>query len=225
MSGGAEPAGAPVDPGVAADVRRVVQAAVDAVARAGTISAAGVADAVETAGRTLTRRVVSDAASAHPGMADRHALARALADRPKVPTLLGATGAAMALRLAGRFRRLGFLARRTPAFLLAAAVPALATSVSRGADELGMVASHLILRARAQGVEPDIERVRRAAVQIVARRDVDPEAEPSHGAMVFGWLRRAVRAALPFTAGVATADPEGLAAAAAEVDPAVLGAA
>jgi hypothetical protein len=37
------------------------------------------------------------------------------------------------------------------------------------------------------------------------------------------WLRRAARAALPFTAGVATADPEGLATAAAAVDPVTLG--
>jgi hypothetical protein len=38
------------------------------------------------------------------------------------------------------------------------------------------------------------------------------------------WLRRAFRAALPFTAGVATSDPEGLAAAAADVDPTLLAA-
>ncbi len=88
-----------------------------------------------------------------------------------------------------------------------------------------MVASHLVHRARAEGVEPDIERVRRAAVQIVSRRPIDPETEPSHGALVVQWLRRAFRAALPFTAGVATADPEGLARAAADVDTARLGAA
>ena len=86
-----------------------------------------------------------------------------------------------------------------------------------------MVASHLVQRARSQGVEPDLERVRRAAVQIVSHRPVDPEVEPSHGALAVRWLRRAARAALPFTAGAATADPEGLATAAATVDPASLG--
>jgi hypothetical protein len=117
----------------------------------------------------------------------------------------------------------GFLARRTPLWLVATAVPALVASVTRGADELRLLASHLVHRARAKGIEPDPERVRRAAVQIASRQAVDPEREPSHGRLVVAWLRRAFRAALPFTAGVATSDPEGLAAAAADVDPTQLG--
>jgi hypothetical protein len=210
---------------VADEVQGVVQTALDAVARAGTVSAAGVADALESAGRSLSRRVVARAAAGREAMADRHALAHALADKPRVPALGSATLAALALKVASRFRRLGFLARRTPAFLLATAVPALVASVSRGAEELGLVSAHLIARARAEGVEPDLERVRRAAVQLVSHRPVDPEVEPSHGGLAVIWLRRAVRAALPFTAGVATADPEGLARAAADVDPTLLGAA
>ena len=87
-----------------------------------------------------------------------------------------------------------------------------------------MVTSHLVHRAQAEGVEPDLERVRRAAVQIVSHRPVDPETEPSHGRLAVHWLRRAFRAALPFTAGVATADPAGLAREAAEVDVTRLGA-
>lgn len=217
---GVDPA---TDPVVAEGVQGVVQAAVDAVSRAGTVSAAGLTDALERAGRALSRRVVADAAEVHQGLADRKELARALADKPAVGALGSATTAAMAIRFAGRFRRLGFLAKRTPAFMVAAAVPAVYASVTRGANELGMVASHLTHRARAAGVEPDPERVRRAAVQIVLRRTVDPEVEPSHGALALGWLKRAVRAALPFTAGVATADPRGLAAAAAEVDVTLLG--
>jgi hypothetical protein len=209
---------------VADEVRGVVQTAVDAVTRAGTVSASGVTDALESAGRSLTRRVVAGAATERNAMGDRDALARALGDRPRLPALGSATTAAVALRFASRFRRLGFLARRTPAFMLATAVPALVASVSRGADELGMIASHLVHRARAEGVDADLERVRRAAVQIVSHRPVDPEVEPSHGALVVQWLKRALRAALPFTAGVATADPEGLASAAADVDPTRLGA-
>ncbi len=239
MVTGTESDGAPVDGGpvggdpesfaddtrVAHDVRGVVQAAIDALSRAGTVSAAGVTDALESAGRSLARRVVTGAAAGHAALTDRDGLARALADKPRVAALGSATTAAVVIRFASRFRRLGFLARRTPAFLLAAAVPALVASVSRGADELGMVSSHLVLRARAQGIEPDLERVRRTAVQIVSHQAVDPEVEPSHGALALQWLKRAVRAALPFTAGVATADPEGLASAAAEVDPRLLGAA
>jgi hypothetical protein len=212
------------DPQVDREVRGVVQAAVDAISRAGTVSAAGITDALENAGRSLTRRVVTGAAIQRGGVADRDSLARALADRPRIPALGSATTAAVALKVAGRFRRLGFLARRTPAFLVATAVPALVASVSRGADELGMVSSYLVERARAHGVEPDLERVRRASVQIVSHRPVDPEVEPSHGVLALLWLRRALRAALPFTAGVATADPEGLASAAAAVDPVLLGA-
>jgi hypothetical protein len=212
------------DPAVADDVGGVVRAALDAVGRAGTISASAVTDALESAGRSLSRRMVTGAATEGKDMADPSALEQALAARPRVPALGSATTAAVALKIAARFRRLGFLAKRTPAFLVAAAVPALVASVTRGADELGMVASHLVHRARAEGVEPDLERVRRAAVQIVTRRPVDPETEPSHGGLVLQWLKRAFRAALPFTAGVATADPEGLARTAAEVDTSRLGA-
>jgi hypothetical protein len=212
------------DPAVADDVGGAVRAALDAVGRAGTISASAVNDALESAGRALSRRVVTRAATEGKDMADPSALEQALAAKPRVPALGSATTAALALKVAARFRRFGFLAKRTPAFLVAAAVPALVASVTRGADELGMVASHLVHRARAEGVEPDLERVRRAAVQIVLRRPIDPETEPSQGALVLQWLRRAFRAALPFTAGVATADPEGLARAAAEVDTSGLGA-
>jgi hypothetical protein len=201
------------------EVHNVVQAAVDTLGRAGSASAGAVADAVEGAGRALTRKMVGDAVTSPRAVGDLEALARALAQRPVSPALAGATVAALGLRLAGRIRRLGFLARRTPLWLLATAVPALVASVARGADELGLVASHLVLRARAKGVEPDPERVRRVAVQIASRRAVDPEQEPRHGPLVVSWLRRAFRAALPFTAGVATSDPEGLAAAAADVDP------
>jgi hypothetical protein len=205
------------------EVHRVVQDAVDAVGRAGSASAGAVADAVEGAGRALTRKVVGDAVSNPHRVEDRETLARALAERPAAPALAGATVAALGLRLAGRLRRFGFLARRTPLWLVAAAVPALVASVTRGADELRLLASHLVHRARAKGIEPDPERVRRVAVQIACRQAVDPEREPSHGRLVVAWLRRAFRAALPFTAGVATSDPEGLAAAAADVDPTQLG--
>jgi hypothetical protein len=206
------------------EARGLVETAIDTAHRAGDVSVAGLAAALDGAGRTLTRRAVDGADTRHRGLGDSGALARALADRPRVPALAGATGVALILRVARR-TRLHVLARRTPAFLVAAAVPALVTSVTRGADELAMVAAHLTHRARAAGIEPDVERVRRAAVQIVSRQPVDPEVEPRHGALALGWLRRAFRAALPFTAGVATSDPEGLAESAAAVDPRLLGSA
>jgi hypothetical protein len=224
-AGRAGPAGEADESGVAHEVRALVRSGLDAMARAGELSAASVTDALENGGRSLARRVVTAAArDGDAELADRGRLEKALADKPAVTALGSATTAAMLVKFAGRFKRLGFLAKKTPAFLAVAAVPAVVASVTRGADELGMVASHLVHRARADGVEPDLERVRRAAVQIVSGRAVDPETEPGHGPVVVRWMRRAVRAALPFTAGVATADPRGLAAAAAEVDTATLGA-
>jgi hypothetical protein len=228
--------------GVDDEVHGVVQTAIETLSRAGTVSLAALTDALESAGRSLTRRVVANAmaetshhdgdareagagepAPASTALVDRARLAESLATGPKAPAIASATVAALALKVATRFRRLGFLARRSPTFLVAAAVPALVSSVSRGAHELGMVASHLAQRARAEGVEPDLDRVRRVAVQIMSRRPVDPETEPSHGALAFSWLRRATRAALPFTSGVVTSDPKGLAAKAAEVDVRELG--
>jgi hypothetical protein len=216
---------AAADPVVADEAAGLVRSALEAVSRAGMISAGALGDALDGAGRSLSRRVVADAAASRRSLPDRESLARALSSRPPTPVLAGATAAALALRFASRFKRLRWVAKRSPMWLLATAVPALVASVTRGADELGMVASYLVGRARAAGVEPDLERVRRTAVQIVSHRTVDPEDEPSHGRLAVSWLRRAARAALPFTAGVATADPEGLAAAAADVDPATLGAA
>ncbi|HET6952596.1 MAG TPA: hypothetical protein VFI47_19600 [Acidimicrobiales bacterium] len=210
------------DPSVADAVATVVRRTVEVLPRVGTLTADGVRDAWEGAGRSLSRRVVAGA-EARRGMGSADALARALAGTPQASLVAGGTVAVLALRLARRAERLGFLAKRTPFWLLATAVPALAASVRHGADELGLVAAHLIERARVAGVEPDPERVRRAAVQIVAGVPVDPEREPSHGALVLAWLRRAARAALPFTAGVATAEPQALAATAAGVDPALLG--
>jgi hypothetical protein len=180
------------------------------------------ADAVESAARSLARRVVNSAIAAPRLVDERKALARTLAERPNTPRLGGATAAALAARFASRLGPLRFLARRTPMWLVAAAVPALIASVNRGADELGLVASHLVLRARDANLEPDAERLRRVAVQLLTRTQVDPEREPRHGPLAVMWLRRAFRAALPFTAGVATADPTGLADAAAAVDPTLL---
>lgn len=205
--------------GIADEVRGVVQAAVAAVGRAGTISAASVADGVEGAGRSLSRRVVIRALDARRPLAEEHHLAMALAERPTTPLLASATGAALVARTVSRFRPLRFLSRRTPMWLLAGAAPALVASVSRGADELGLVASHLAHRVRTGGLEPDPERLRRASVQVVSGAPIDPDAEPRHGPLVVAWLRRAVRAALPFSAGVATRDPEGLAAVAAGIEP------
>jgi hypothetical protein len=133
-----------------------------------------------------------------------------------------ATVAMLAARVARRFGPLKAVFGRTPTWMLAAAVPALYASVVHGAGELRLVASHLVLRARAAGFEPDPDRVRRVAVQVLRSEPVDPTTEPRHGPLAVRWLRRAGWAALPFTKGVATRDPDGMAAAAASVPPSLL---
>jgi hypothetical protein len=212
------------DSSVTDEISGVVRTALEAVAKAGTTSAAGINDTLERAGRALARRAIANASTRRHPLPDRSSLAKALSEKPPTPAIASAAAAAVGLKVLTRFRGLRVLAKRTPMWLLATAVPVLVASVTRGADELSMVAAHLIHRARAEGVEPDLDRVRRAAVQIVSHRIVDPDTEPSHGALAIQWLRRAVRAALPFTSGIATADPEGLAAAASDLDPRLLAA-
>ena len=92
--------GVPSDPAVAEEVGGVVRAAVDAVGRAGTISASAVTDALESAGRSLTRRVVTGASAEGKDMADPLALEKALADKPRVPALGSATTAAVCRAIA-----------------------------------------------------------------------------------------------------------------------------
>ena len=155
-------------------------------------------------------------------VADENALARLLAERPGTPAIGNAAAAAMAAKVAQRFGKLKFFARRTPMWVIAAVGPALYASVTRGSDEIGLLASHLVHRARAAGMEPDPERVRRAAVQLATGVPVDTGADARHGPLVLSWLTRAFKAALPFGASVATRQPASLAAAAAAVSPAVV---
>lgn len=209
--------------GIARAVRAVVFAALAFLRRAGTISLKGLTDAVDAPFRVLTRKVAADAVAQPRPVHDKRTLASALAARPKAPVLGGATAAALAARVARRFGPLRFLARRTPMWLVAVAAPALHASLAKGADELALVASHLVHRARAAGVEPDPERVRRAAMQLVSGLPVDPATDKGHRRLIAAWLQRALRSALPLTAGVATRDPQGLAAAAETVPPGILG--
>ena len=198
-------------------VGAVVRAAVGAARRAGTFSTSSIAEAIEAPVRALSRRAVSRAVAQPEPVSNMTKLADALGERSKAPLLGGATATALAAKVARRIGPLRFLARRTPMWIVAAAIPALHASITRGADELALVASHLVHRARASGVEPDPERVRRAAVQLVSGSSVDTNVEPRHATLAVAWLQRALRSTLPFASGVATRNPEGLAAAAATV--------
>lgn len=208
------------DGGIAAAVRDLVSAALSAGAKAGSFSLGAVGDTMEAPARALAGRITAGAVNQPRPVPDPAALTAALSAESRLPQLGGATGAALAAKVAGRVGPLRFLARRTPLWLVVTALPALHASMARGAEELALVASHLVHRARAAGLEPDPERVRRASVQLLSGVSVDPAAEPRHAPLAVAWLQRALRAALPFSSGVATRDPGPLARAVSAVDPA-----
>lgn len=210
-------------PGVAASVWAVVKAAISAVRKAGEVSVSAVRAAIEAPGRVLTQRVAANAVGQPRPVAHPDDLARALAKGPTAPILGSATAAAFAARAARRFRPFRFFTRRAPLWILASAIPALHASVTRGAEELGLVASHLVHRARAAGVEPDPERVRRAAIQVMSGRPFDPNRDPGHVPLIGSWLQRAVKATLPMAGGVTTADPDILVNRARAIPPQALG--
>ncbi|MEO7442854.1 MAG: hypothetical protein ABIW46_04900 [Acidimicrobiales bacterium] len=212
--------------GVGEAVAALVRATVAGAGQAGRQSADALGQAVEAPGRAVARRVTAQALARPPTrpLGDRASLAAALGSRATRRAPVASGGAAMAAKLAGRVGPLRFLARRTPMWMLVAAAPALRSSIARGADELGLVVSYLVGRARDAGVQPDPDRLRRAAVQIVSGLPVDPGVEPSHARLALAWIERAAREALPLAAGTAMADPEGVARAADEVSPRSLGA-
>lgn len=211
------------DGGIPAAVRDLVSAALTAVGKAGSFSIGAVGDTMEAPARALAGRITAGAINQPKPVADPAVLTAALSAESRSPQLGGATGAALAAKVARRVGPLRFLARRTPLWLVVTALPALHASMARGAEELALVASHLVHRARAAGLEPDPEKVRRAAVQLLSGVSVDPDTEPRHAPLAVAWLQRALRAALPFSSGVATRDPGPLARAVSAVDPAAIG--
>lgn len=222
---------APADEEMSADGARslpevgaLARSVVEALGRSGAVTGASAVDVVEGAARALVRRVIEGAIADPRPVEDRRRLARALRQKSGVPGGLGGAGvAAVGTRIARRLGPARFLARRGPLWLLASAGPAVYSSIAHGAEELALVASHLVHRARAAGIEPDPERLRRVAVELLTGKPVRPEDEPSHGPLALAWSRRAVRASLPFGSSVRTRDADGLARAAAEVDPGEVG--
>lgn len=207
------------------EVGALARSVVEAIGRGGSATGASALDVVEGAARALVRRVIEGAIADPRPVEDRRRLARALRQKSGVPGGLGGAGvAAVGTRIARRLGPARFLAKRGPLWLLASAGPAVYSSITHGAEELALVASHLVHRARAAGIEPDPERLRRVAVGLLTGKPVRPDHEPSHGPLALDWGRRAVRASLPFGSSVRTRDADGLARAAAEVDPADVGA-
>jgi len=208
---------------VGRDVGAIVSAAVKSVVDAGKVSATTVADGAESAARALAQRVVGGRVARPRPVADRRELASALATPPSTNLLGNAVATAVAMKALKRLRPLAKLTKRSPMWLAVSALPAFTASVAHGSEELALVASHLAHRARDAGIDPDPHRVRRATVQLLTGLPVDPDLEPRHGTLAVLWLRRGVRASLPYAKGATTRDPKGLAAATAAVDPGLLG--
>lgn len=102
--------------------------------------------------------------------------------------------------LAGRTIRLG--ARRLPAIAAVTGSATALTIVARGLREVRLLASHLVHRARAEGIEVDAAALRSIVLQIYLRPDDAPsrEAPPSMltARVASGWVRRATSSVLPF---------------------------
>lgn len=206
------------------EVGALARSVVDAFGRGPSKASASALEVVESAARALERRVIERAIEEPRPVEDRRRLARALRQKSGVSAAMGgATAAAIGSRIARRLGPARMVARRSPLWLVASTAPAVYSSISRGAEELTLVASHLVHRARKAGIEPDPERLRRVAVELLSGQEIRPDHEPSHGPLAMAWTRRAVRAALPFGSSVRTKDPDGVARAAAEVDPADVG--
>lgn len=207
------------DRGIASAVKDLIGAVFSAARQAGSFSLSTVGDTIESPARVLAGRIVTGALDQPRPVAKEDALAAALDDRPRSPLLGGSTGAALAAKVAQRVGPLRFLARRTPLWLLVTAAPALHASVTLGAQELTLVASHLAHKSRSAGLVPDGDRVRRASVQLLLGETVNAGVEPRHAALAVAWVQRALRAALPFSSGVATRNPSAIVRAAAAVEP------
>jgi hypothetical protein len=179
-------------------------------------------DELERAARSFSRRIVLDAIADPQPVDNRIELRDALADDKHSSVIGGATAALAAVKLLEKIGPMKVLSKRTPWLMLATGLPTAYSSFARGADDLALVSSFLVNRARHSNHEPDPDRVRRVAVQLLHDDRVDPDAEPSHGGLVSSWAWRAVRSALPFSGRSAARHARSLSTAAASVDPTML---
>jgi len=178
----------------------------------------------ERMSRAFVRRVVNRAVADPRAIDDRAALLDALStSTTQDPAHFSA--ASMALAAGTMLRRVGPLksvAKRTPLFAVAAATPEIYTSLSRGVQDVGAIASFLTLRATAAGHQADADRIRRATVQLLVGDRLAPDAEPEHDRLVRSWVRRTARGFLPFAKRGDTGRNQRIAAVAAAIDPALL---
>ena len=174
-------------------VVRAVAARGWSLAGSGTQALAG---GLDDALRALVRRRVDRAMRPGTPAVDADALVDALDPRsgPALSPWIGA-GAA---RLARTGRVAKVVGGRTPLGLAVRFGPAVHAAVTSSIRSIDAAAAHVVHRARANGVEPDPERVHRVVVQALGGGGIDPHAEADHGRLLRGWLTTAGRRAVPF---------------------------
>lgn len=182
----------------------------------------GAGDAVRT---LVVRRVEQalDRPTESTGVPDLAAALEPSTPATSVANRIGQVGG----RLARRSRAARAVTGRTPAGMALRWAPMLYDVVRGNLRAVDATAAHLVARARAEGVEPDVARVSTVVVQALAGHEVDPDGPADHLALVGLWLREAGRAATPFglgaVAGGRRPSPAELGAVLAELDPHRLG--
>jgi hypothetical protein len=207
------------------DVLAVVR---EVAARGWSLAGSGtqaLAGGVEDALRAMVRRRVDRAMRPGAPAVDADALVDALDPRsgPALSPWIGA-GAA---RLARTGRVAKVVGGRTPLGLAVRFGPAVHAAVTTSIRGIDAAAAHVVHRARAEGVEPDPERVHRVVVQALGGGGIDPHGEADHGRLLRGWLAAAGRRAVPFGDRISGLrggrTPEAIAATLASVDVTRLG--
>ena len=178
-------------------------------------------DQFERVAQALNARIVQRSLNDPRPIGDARELQEALSQKSALP--FDSTGAAVVTKaVLSRVGPLKLLARRTPWLLAASVVPDMYSALARGRDEVAVVSSFLVNRAKRAGVDVDPVRLRRMTVQLLQRRQADPDTEPDDADLVSSWVRRALKSALPFVKGGVTPHAKSIAAAAAAVDPSML---
>jgi hypothetical protein len=176
-------------------------------------------DQFERVAQALCRRIVTRSLEDPRPVRDVRELQAALTEKSSLP-FDGSGAAVVSKAVLSRVGPLKLLARRTPWLMAASVVPDVYSALVRGRDEVAIVSSFLVHRARGGDIDPD--RLRRVTVQLLQRRRLDPDSEPGDADLVSSWIRRAVRSALPFVKAGATPHAKSIVAAASSVDPAML---
>lgn len=150
---------------------------------------------VDDALRVLLTTRVERALRPDAGPVTTDSLIAALDATPSaVPAWLGAGMA----RLARTGRAAKAVGGRTPVGLALTFGPAVYSAITSNLGSLDASIAHLVTRARASGVDPDPDRLRRVAVQALTGAPIDPEIDPDHGSLLRLWIGQAGRRAVPF---------------------------